>query len=183
MQVEVRDVTELIFGDIPETCRLCVYWSFPEKFEKTKEERSKHSAELEARKKQWTTQTRETFGNCSKILYHNKAPVGYAEYGPGNRFPQINAYDSQPIGKIEDGVVFLSCLFIAEESLRRKGLGEKLLENVVADLRKRGFNALETYARRGSANNPSGPAEFYLKRGFHIKDETDPEFPIVRLSL
>ena len=182
-QVEVRDVTESNLNDIPETCRLCVYWSLPEEFERTKEERSKHGAELEARKRQWITQTREESGDCGKILYHNKSPVGYAEYGPASRFPQINAYDSQPIGEIDDGVVFLSCLFIAEESLRGKGLGERLLENVIADLRKWRFKALETYARRGSANNPSGPAEFYLKRGFHIKDETDPEFPILRLDL
>jgi hypothetical protein len=28
-----------------------------------------------------------------------------------------------------------------------------------------------------------GPVKFYLKRGFHIKDETDPEFPIMILEL
>ena len=183
MEIEVKDVTESNLDDVPETCRSCVYWSSPEEFERTKANRSKHKGNLEARKKQWIAQTGETFGTCGKILYYNKVPVAYAEYGPANRFPQIKAYDSQPIGRIEDGVVFLSCLFIAEESLRGKGLGEKLLDEVVADLRKRGFKALETYARRGSADNPSGPVEFYVKKGFHIGDETDPQFPIVRLSL
>ena len=72
---------------------------------------------------------------------------------------------------------------IADKKIRRKSLGEKLLESVIADLKKRGFKATETYARRGSSNNPSGPVEFYLKNGFHIEDEKNPHFVIVRLDL
>ena len=53
---------------------------------------------------------------------------------------------------------------------------------VIADLRDRGFKAVETFARRGFANNPSGPIELYLKKGFKIKDETDLEFPLIRLE-
>lgn len=183
MEIEIEDVTESNLNDIPKICRHCLYWSFPRKFEKTKAEPSKHKQRLEAKKKEWILQTLKEFGTCGKILYCNNMPVGYAEYGPSNRFPQIKAYKSQPIGKIEDGVVFLSCLCIVDKNLRGKGLGEKLLENVIADLKKRGFKAIETYALRGSPNNPSGPVELYLKKGFNIKDETNPEFPIVRLNL
>ena len=185
MDLEIRNLSELNLDDIPEICRRCLYWSFPEEFdaEKTKAKQTKYKQELEAKKKQWIIETSRKFGNCGKILYYNNEPVGYVEYGPSNRFPQIKAYKSKPIGKIEDGVVFLSCLLIADKNLRGKGLGEKLIDSVIADLKERGFKAMETYARTGSSNNPSGPVKLYLKRGFHIKDETDPEFPIMRLEL
>lgn len=183
MEVTIKDIKESNLNDIPETCSYCIYWSFPEEFERTKSELSKRKQELIAKKRLWILQTLDKFGSCGKILYHKNVPVGYAEYGPSNRFPQIKEYKSQPIGKLEDGVVFLSCLYIANKNLRGKGLGEKLLDSIVADLKRRGFKAIETFARKGSPENPSGPVELYLKRGFHIKDETNPEFPIVRLNL
>jgi len=183
METMIKDVTESNLSDIPETCSSCIYWSFPEEFERTKSELLKRKQELTAKKRLWILQTLKEFGSCGKILYHNNVPVGYAEYGPSNRFPQINEYKSQPIGKIEDGVVFLSCLYIADENLRRKSLGEKLLDSIITDLKRQGFKAIETYARKGSPENPSGPVELYLKKGFNIKNEANPEFPIVRLNL
>ncbi len=183
METIIKDVTESNLNDIPETCSYCIYWSFPEEFERTKSELSKRKQELTAKKRLWILQTLKEFGSCGKILYYNNVPVGYAEYGPSNRFPQIKEYKSQPIGKIEDGVVFLSCLYIADKNLRGKGLGEKLLYSVIVDLKRRGFKALETYARKGSPENPSGPVELYLKKGFYIKNEANPEFPIIRLNL
>ena len=179
MKVEVREVTESSVDEIPGICKQCLYWSFPEKFRKTGGAHPIHRA----LKKDWIIQTQREFGSCGKILYYDNVPVGYVEYGPSDRFPQIKTYKSKPIGNIEDGVVFLSCLFIADKNLRGKKLGKKLLESVIADLKRRGFKAIETYARRGSSNNPSGPVEFYLESGFDIKDESDPEFLIVRLSL
>ena len=183
MRIEIENVAETNLNDIPGICGYCLYWSFPEEFEKTKEETSRHRQVLEAKRKEWILQTLAVFGNCGKILYVDGVPVGYAEYGPSNRFPQIKEYDSQPIGRIEDGVIFLSCLIVADKNLRGRGLGEKLLDSVVAEARMRGFKAIETYSRRSSSNNPSGPVEFHIKNGFTIKDETDPEFPVARLDL
>lgn len=183
MTVTIKDVTESNLKDIPDTCSSCIYWSFPEEFEKTKSELSERKQELTDKKQGWILKTLKEFGGCGKILYFNKIPVGYAEYGPSNRFPQINEYKSQPIGKIEDGVVFLSCLYIADKNFRGKGLGEKLLDSVIAELKRREFEAVETFARKGSQENPSGPVELYLKKGFYIKNEANLEFPIVRLNL
>jgi len=178
----IRDVTESNLNDVPEPCKSCLYWSFPEEFDWTKRKVSEWKQKYERKKKQWITQTLSEFGSCGKILYHNNAPAGYAEYGPSNRFLQIKEYKSHPVGKIEDGIVFLSCLYIADKNLRGKGLGERLLDSIIADLKTRGFKAVETFALRSSSNNPSGPVELYLKKGFHIKDETNPVFPLVRLD-
>ena len=79
MKVEIKDVTESNLVDIPEVCRRCIYWSFPEEFEETKAEPSKHQQELEAKKKKWILQTLKEFGTCGKILYCNNLPVVYVE--------------------------------------------------------------------------------------------------------
>ena len=185
MDIVIEDITESNLKDIPATCRGCLYWEFPEEFDKAMEEKtmSQRQSEFEEKKRDWFTQTMKEFGTCGKILYHNGKPVAYAQFAPSERLPNTSHYQSQPVGKLEEGVVFISCLYIADEALREKGLGETLLKNMIDDLKRHGFKAVETFARRGESENPSGPFEFYIKKGFHVKDEANPEFPLVRLDL
>jgi GNAT superfamily N-acetyltransferase len=182
--VQIEDITEANLKDIPASCRGCVYWEFPEEFEKTKTEKIEaQKLELEEKKREWFVQTMKDFGTCGKIVYHEGKPVAFAQFAPSVRLPSINAYESKPVGKMEEGVVFLSCLYIADKTLRRRGLGEALLQNIIDDLKRRGFKAVETFARRGDSNNPSGPLEFYIKNGFTFKDKTNPDRPLMRLFL
>jgi GNAT superfamily N-acetyltransferase len=185
MRLIIKDVTASNLHDIPESCRTCTYWEFPEEFDKAKEEKttSEKRAEFEQKKLEWYVMTIREFGTCGKIAYYDNKPVAYAQFAPSERLPNTNHYKSHPIGKSEEGVVFLSCLYVTNKELRRKGIGETLLKNIVHDLRNRGFKAIETFARRGSSDNPSGPLEFFVKKGFTIKDQTSPEFPLLRLSL
>jgi len=182
LEVDVEDIRKANLKDIPESCRSCVYWESPEDFEKAKDEPQRKS-EFESKKREWFEKTLEEFGTCGKIVYHNGKSVAYAQYASSARLPNINAYESKRVGKLEEGAVFLSCLYVAEGTMRGKGIGEMLLQNIVEDLRRRGFKAIETFTSRNSPDNPSGPMEFYVKRGFHIKDKTDPEFPLMRLFL
>jgi hypothetical protein len=46
----------------------------------------------------------------------------------------------------------------------------------------RGIRAVETFARKGQEDNPSGPVEFYLRNGFRVFRD-DPEYPLMRLEL
>lgn len=179
MRTVVRGITRENLDYIPEPCRSCLYWEFPEDSEKAKLLKS----ELARKKKAWFLQTLREFGNCGKLVYYDNNVVGYAQYAPITCFPNIESYESKLVGRLEDGTVFLSCLYITEKALRGRGMGIKLLESIILDLKKRGFEAIETFARRGSSNNPSGPIELYLKKGFQTKDETDPEFLLVRLEL
>jgi len=184
--IVIRDVTPENLGDIPSFgekgfCRSCLYWESPEDFNNRFDPERKK--EFVRKKREWFLQTLREFGNCGKIVYYKEVPVGYAQYAPASLLPNVSSYKSGPVGTREDGVAFLSCLYLGDEAPRGRGIGTKLLNSIIADLRRRGFRALETFARRGSANNPSGPVEFYLKNGFYIKDETDPEFPRVRLDL
>jgi len=182
IEVDVEDIRKGNLKDIPESCRGCVYWEFPEDFEKAKDEPQK-KLEFETKKREWFEKTLEEFGTCGKIVYHNSKPIAYAQYASSTRLPNVNHYESKPVGKLEEGVVFLSCLYVADETMRGSGIGEMLLQNIIEDLRRRGFKAIETFARRSEANNPSGPMEFYIKNGFHIKDKTNSEFPLMRLFL
>ena len=184
----IIDITEANLADIPESCRACVYWEFPEDFEKAKEAKEQKTelerrSEFARKKHEWFVNTMKEFGACGKIAYYKDKPVAYAQFAPSDRLPNTAHYASHPVGKSEEGVVFLSCLYIADEEFRGKGLGKMLLRNVIDDLGKRGFKAIETFARGANSNNPSGPLEFYVRNGFTIKDETNPEFPLVRKSL
>jgi len=185
IEFTIEDIKEANLSDIPESCRSCVYWEFPQEFEKVKEEKAEAQKkwELEQKKREWFVQTLKEFGTCGKIVYYNGKPVAYAQFAPSARLPNTGHYESQPVGKLEEGVVFLSCLYVADKRLRGRGLGEELLKNIIDELKRRGFKAVETFARRGTSNNPSGPLEFYIKNGFIIKDKTNPEYPLMQLFL
>jgi len=185
IEVQIEDIREANLGDIPESCTGCLYWEFPQEFEKVKAEKAEaqKKSELEQKKREWFVQTLKEFGTCGKIVYYNGKPVAYAQFAPSERLPNISDYESKPVGKLGEGVVFISCLYVADKTLRGKGIGEALLKSIIEDLKRRGFKAVETFARRGNSENPSGPLEFYIKNGFIIKDKTNPEFPLLQLYL
>ena len=135
------------------------------------------------KKRDWFLETLEEFGNCGKIAYYSDKTIGYAQYSPSTRLPQAKNYESKHLGKLSEGVIFLSCLYIPDKSMRGKGVGTQLLEHVISDLRKRMFKTIETFARSGSSNNPSGPVELYLKEGFDVKEEVYSEYVLVQLDL
>jgi hypothetical protein len=57
-----------------------------------------------------------------------------------------------------------------------------MLKDLIVELKSGGFKALETFARKGSAENPSGPLELYLKQNFKVKIDKD-DFPLLRLEI
>jgi len=182
IEIDIEDIKESNLKDIPEPCKGCVYWEFPNDFERAKKDPRKKT-EFEVKKRKWFEQTLEEFGTCGKIVFHKDKPIAYAQYASSARFPKINTYESKPVGKLEEGVVFLSCLYVTDKTMRGKGIGKTLLQNIIEDLRRRGFRAIETFARRSEAENPSGPMTLYIRNGFHTKDKTNPEFPIMRFYL
>lgn len=182
IEIDVEDIRESNLTDIPEPCRGCLYWEYPETFKEGKKDRGK-TLELEAKKSEWFAQTMKEFGTCGKIVYYEGTPIAYAQYASSTRFPKIESYQSKPAGKLEEGVVFLSCLYICDKRMRRQDIGTQLLQNIIEDLRRRGFKAIETFACRSGTDNPSGPMMFYVRNGFHIKDKSDPELPLMRLYL
>jgi GNAT superfamily N-acetyltransferase len=186
IEVDIEDITEANLKDIPASCRGCVYWECPEEFDKAKQENTvlQKQWEFEKKKYEWFIKTREEFGTCGKIAYYKGKPVAYAQYAHADFIPNVSTYkSSSAVGKRKQGVVFISCLYISDKTMRGKGLGDTLLRTIIDELRSREFTAIETFARRGNPDNPSGPLEFYIRNGFVIKDNSNPEYPLVTLYL
>ncbi len=178
MAVRIEELTEANLPEAPRWaggsrgCGWCLYWQEPNPGEVTE-------GEALARKRAWLQRVRREWGGCGKILYQDGEPIGYAQYAPARFLPTAATY---PAGPVSEDAVLLACLFIAAPDRRRRGLGSRLLSEVTEELRRRGIAAVETFARRGSPDNPSGPIELYLAHGFRVIRE-DPEFPLLRLEL
>ena len=162
------------FRDIPNPCGHCLYWQTIGPFN---EKESK--PEMMHRKQEWFHKAIREFGNCGFIACLDMIPIGFIQYAPTRFLPRVKDYASGPSS---EDAVFLACLYIADEKSRGRGLGTLMLEKLIAELRKRKFKAVETFARKNSENNPSGPLELYLKHNFEIKNDRD-EFPLVRFEL
>ena len=171
--VSCRNLKDLpVFRLFPYSCQYCVYW---ESTEDSDEKVSKEKAQQ--LKSDWFRNVSKEFGDCGVIAYLNNESVGYAQYALPKFFPRVQQYASGPPS---DDSVFLACLYIPKRELRGMGIGRYLLDFVLSNLQKRGYGAIETYARKGSESNPAaGPLGFYLKDGFFVKRERD-EFPLVR---
>lgn len=164
-----------ILDSPPESCRFCLYWEHPREWSRLQSD----TEECLNRKITWIKTVAEGFGTGGKVLYVEEQCVGYAQFAPVEYLPAIKDH---PLGLVSPDAVLLSCLFIANPRLRKKGLGTRLLKAVIAELKKRGVKALETIARKGNPENPSGPAEFYLKAGFKVLMD-DKEYPLLRFDI
>jgi GNAT superfamily N-acetyltransferase len=182
MNMKILDLTEQNLGKAPEweaypfSCKYCLYWEYPE----LSFDPAAGVSEGEFSKKlAWLRRVRKEWGSCGKLLFVGNEVVGYAQYAPARFLPGAREY---PAGPVSEDAVLLACLFIPKPKFRGKGLGSLLLEAILEELSARGIQAVETFARRGSAENPSGPVEFYLRHGFSVLRD-DPEFPLLRRDL
>jgi GNAT superfamily N-acetyltransferase len=181
MNMEIVNVTEDNLIDAPEwsshrfSCKYCIYWEFPEQCVDPAQEKKN----MMRKKLQWLGRVSSEFGNCANIAYVNGRPVAYAQYAPPRYLPNSAGYASGPPS---DDAVLISCLFIPQEQFRRLGIGSQLLHSIIVELKQRGKKAIETFARKGNPDNPSGPVEFYLGNGFRIHKD-DKEFPLMKLHL
>jgi GNAT superfamily N-acetyltransferase len=182
MNIQVVNLTHENLMNTPEwpshpfSCKYCIYWEFPEE---CVDPAGEEKRDMMRRKLEWFGRVRNEWGNCGKILYLDGKCIGYAQYAPSSYLPRSADYDSGPPSK---DAAFISCLFIPKAQFRRLGIGSQLLHSIIDELKQREKKAIETFARKGSSDNPSGPVEFYLTNGFQIYRD-DKEFPLMRLDL
>lgn len=140
IEVDIEDITETNLGDIPEACRDCVYWEYPEEVDIAQKANAmaQMKLEFERKKRRWFVKTLKEFGTCGKIVYHEGKPVAYAQYAPSEMLPNVGAYNSHMIGTREEGAVFLSCLYVTDKAMRSRGLGKALLKTIVEELKNQG---------------------------------------------
>jgi GNAT superfamily N-acetyltransferase len=168
-------VTKENFGDVPDYCKRCLYWQSERDFNAKSMTKG-----MEQEKLKWFLQTwKETECSGGLVAYHDDKPIGFVQWAPAKYFPNTREYRSGPPS---EDAAFLACLYIPKEENRKKGLGTLILKAGISQIKQQGFMAIETFARKSSSDNPSGPLEFYLKNGFKIK-RNDSDFQLVRLEL
>jgi ribosomal protein S18 acetylase RimI-like enzyme len=170
---KIESVNENNFEDMPDSCKYCIYWQTTEPFYE-----KMLKPEIEHKKREWFNEVVKGFGSCMKIAYLNDEPIGFMQYALAQFFARAKQYVAGPPSK---DAVFIACLYIANKEARGKELGTRMLENLMVELKGRRIKAVETFARKSSENNPSGPLRFYLKHNFKIKNNRD-DFPLVRLE-
>ncbi|MBX5327142.1 MAG: GNAT family N-acetyltransferase [Candidatus Bathyarchaeia archaeon] len=163
------------FKDMPKECKRCFYWQTMDKFtgKNLREEKEKKRLEWFIRMKL------ETGCSGGFIAYQDNTAVGFVQCAPAKYFPNVKEY---PSGLPSEDAAFLACLYVPNKENQRKGVGTLILKTGIKQLRQQEFKAVETFARKTSPENPSGPLGFYLKNGFKIKSD-DEDFPLVRLAL
>ena len=176
--MDIRDIDDVTFQDLFSPCRGCIYWEYPDRYDKTGFEDS------ERLKSEWFSKMKETFDSCGEILYIDGKAVAYCQFAPPRYIANIKEYEKFIAPTDEDSVV-ITCLYV-KEGYRGRGFGKSLLKYVIEEIRKRGFRIVETYARDDSSNNPSGPTRLYLDYGFEKVASGEWErahFSLLRLSL
>lgn len=174
MLCKIEKVNENNFKDIPTPCRHCLYWQTSGEFG---EEMLK--PEMEQKKQEWFGRVEKEFEGCLKIAYSSGVSTGFIQYAPAEFSPRVKEYVIRPPSK---DAIFIACLYIAKKEQRGKGFGTAMLKDLIAELKMRGVKAVETFARKSSAQNPSGPLKLYLKHNFKIENEKD-DLPLMRLEL
>lgn len=126
----------------------------------------KKHAELQ-RKIQWM-QTFQPKGLTIKVLnVADGSTQGMIEYIPGK-------YAHRPVSA--EDYMFIHCLFVGfRKEYKGKGLATMLLNECMQDAREQGMPGVAVVTRKGSfmADNP-----IFLKNGFHVVDQTIPDFEL-----
>ena len=178
--VRTADILPERVCDIVLPCRACCYWEYPECCT-----RGKHTDEEAQLKAEWFEEIASHFQPCGKVLYADGESAAYCQCAPPKHLPGISNYPGLASQLDRDGV-FISCLYVSQKH-QRKGLGSRLLQELVDDLTGRGVAAVETFARNDSTNNCSGPTQFYLARAFAVvateSYSNGASFSLVRLEL
>jgi len=180
MHIHIANIDRHTLPDIVLPCRACCYWECPAQCT-----RGRHTEEEARLKAEWFEKTAASFHPCGKLLYLGDESAAYCQYAPPQFLPGISEY-AQLAPRVDRDGVFVSCLYVSPAH-QRKGLGRRLLREVIEELRDRGLQSAETFARDDSANNCSGPTQFYLAQGFTVAaTETYPNgasFSLVRLAV
>ena len=169
----ITPVTLEGLADLPRLCNRCGFW---ESLEPVSLENDFSSGDLD--KRHWYENVLAQWGSCGKLVVEADQALAYAQYAPADFFPQLQFYKLGPVSR---DAIFLSCLFVPD-GFRGRGLGKLLIHSMQKDLIKRGYRAIETFARRAPARNPSGWTEFYLANGWQVIKESS-SMSLLRLDL
>ncbi|MGV8096160.1 MAG: GNAT family N-acetyltransferase [Mangrovibacterium sp.] len=117
------------------------------------------------------------------LAYSGNKPVGWCNANNRSNYQRLLKYEEM-IGNPEDQVCSIVC-FLIDPDYRRKGIAQKLLEQICLDYKLQNYDYIEAYPRKGQLsceNHYKGPLKLYEKFGFKIEKEYDDYF-VVRKRL
>ncbi len=123
-------------------------------------------------------------GSYAKVLLIDEVAAAYSQFGPLSAYPRAQRtrelYPALPDSPLP---AVITCIASTGEA-RDRGLARMLVEDVCADLGRRGFAAIETYPEIGvrpDATSAATPA-FWESVGFVVA-ASDDRFPVMRREL
>jgi GNAT superfamily N-acetyltransferase len=166
MRIELEDVTERNIDDL---VRLCT----PE-FEDERHARTLKEGGL--RKHEWIEKALRKFGACAILALAESKPVGFVEFYPISAFPFLPERNKRTI--------MITCVFVRDKTLRGTGIGSKLLQALIDELRQAHISGFDMGKAEEIAVGSWGChvgfpdslprfRNFFLKNGF----KEDPTFP------
>jgi len=121
-------------------------------------------------KKQWLRKMLRNYGSCAKIAYYNEKPAAQILYYP-EEADVTKAYTRK-------NVLIISCIYNPTLEAQKKGIGTKLLQNLIQDVKQRktclGTHSCKFILARAFNTGEFLPMpEFYKKNGFIPTPEGD----------
>jgi ribosomal protein S18 acetylase RimI-like enzyme len=123
-------------------------------------------------------------GSYAKVLLRDDVPAAYCQFGPLTAYPRAQrTRDLYPALPDTPLPAVITCIATTAEG-RGAGLARTLVEDVCADLERRGFAAVEAYPAVGARPDATSAAtpEFWESVGFTIA-AADERFPVLRREL
>jgi hypothetical protein len=123
-------------------------------------------------------------GSYAKVLLVDEIPMAYCQFGPLTAYPRAqrtrDLYPALPDSPLP---AVITCIASTAEA-RHGGLAKALVEDVCADLGRRGFAAVETYPEVGARPDTTSAATpgFWEAVGFMVA-APDERFPVMRREL
>ena len=117
------------------------------------------------------------------LAYHNNIPVGCCNANDRMNYERLLRYYDF-VDNPADKVCSIVCFLIHPE-YRRKGIAQRILEQICADYSDKDYDFIEAYPGKGELScegHYKGPLELYEKNKFRIKKEHS-DYYVVRKML
>jgi ribosomal protein S18 acetylase RimI-like enzyme len=117
------------------------------------------------------------------LAYHDDKPVGWCNVNNRNNYQRLLKYYDL-VDNPHDKVSSIVC-FVINPDVRRQGIAQKILEQIIIDCSSQDYDYLEAYPGKGklsSEKHYKGPLTMYEKYNFKIIKEY-PDYYVVRKYL
>jgi ribosomal protein S18 acetylase RimI-like enzyme len=127
---------------------------------------------------------RGIFGSYARVAFLGDQPVAYAQFGPLSAYPRaqhIRELYAQLPAAPPPGVI--TCI-ATSHGVRGSGHARALVQDVCAELARRGFAAVEAYPdlTRPIDETSAATPQFWIGCGFHVA-AADERYPVMRRDL